>query len=307
MLSYSKGVEIAHVKKDDKIIKKIYINDVDNLNEDDKTDTNIRNDELLPRSFYTSLRFVTPANMILLKRAIRTNNKSLIPDNKATTDAFESAMEIIRDQASKNIKITDGKIQPIPPNNHWSMAILGASGCGKSHFAGKFMLEYKKKHKDRPIYVFSSITSDDAFKKAKVIYIKIDSSILSDPFMIHEFADSLVVFDDCESLSNELAQAVNKFMDQCLEVGRHHNINTICIKHVIQAGHVNKRLLNESTMTVLYPRTNVAAITKLCKAQYGMTNDDIKDLVAMGKTSRFVLISRNYPSFVLSETQVKVL
>ena len=95
MLSYSKGVEIAHVKKDDKIVKKIYINDVDNLNEDDKTDTNIRNDELLPRSFYTSLRFVTPANMILLKRAIRTNNKSLIPDNKATIDAFESAMEII--------------------------------------------------------------------------------------------------------------------------------------------------------------------------------------------------------------------
>ena len=307
MLSYSKGTEIAHVKKDDKIVKKIYINDVDNLNEDDKTDTNIRNDELLPRSFYTSLRFVTPANMILLKRAIRTNNKSLIPDNKATIDAFESAMEIIKEQASKNIKITEGKIQPAIPMRHYCLSVFGASGCGKSTFVGKWMLEYKKKYKDRPIYVFSSITDDEAFKKAKVTYIKLDNSILSDPFMVSEFNNGLVVFDDLESLSNELFQAVNKFRDQMIETCRHHGTQVISINHLIAGGHQTKRLHSEATHTVLYPRTNVAAISKYCKAQYGMSNDEIKDLVAMGKSSRWVLISRDYPSYVISENQVKVM
>ena len=104
MLSIKSGNEIAVVKKDNKVIKTIYIRDIDDTATDTKEqlDTVTRNDELLPRSFYTTLRNVTPSNMILLKRAIRTNNKSLIPDNKATTDAFESAMEIIRDQNEEN-------------------------------------------------------------------------------------------------------------------------------------------------------------------------------------------------------------
>ncbi len=309
MLSFKSGNEIAVVKKDNKVIKSIYIRDIDDTTTDTKEqlDTVTRNDELLPRSFYTTLRNVTPSNMILLKRAIRTNNKTILPNNKATEDAYEQAIEILKEQQQKQLKVSDGTIQIVPPSHHWAMSVYGASGCGKSTFTGKFMLEYKKKHKDRPIYVFSSITDDPAFKKAKPIYIKLDDSILSDPFMVHEFSKALVVFDDLESLRNDLFSAVNKFRDQCLEVGRHHNINTVSINHVIQGGALTKRLQNECNVTILYPRTNVSAISKLCKSQYGMGNEEIKNLIAMGKTSRWIAVFRDYPSFVISENQVKVL
>ncbi len=92
-----------------------------------------------------------------------------------------------------------------------------------------------------------------------------------------------------------------------LEVGRQYNINTISINHVIQGGAITKRLQNEANITILYPRTNVSAINKLCKSQYGMSNNDIKELIDMGKTSRWVCISRDYPSFIVSEKQIKVL
>ena len=309
MLSYKSGNEIAVVKKDNKVIKTIYIRDIDDTATDTKEqlDTVTRNDELLPRSFYTTLRNVTPSNMILLKRAIRTNNKTILPNNKSTEDAYEQAIEILKEQQQKQLKVSDGIIQIVPPSHHWAMSVYGASGCGKSTFVGKFMNEYKKKHKDRPVYVFSSVTDDPAFKKAKPVYIKIDESILSDPFMVHEFGKGLVVFDDLESLRNDLFSAVNKFRDQCLEVGRHHSINTISINHVIQGGAITKRLQNEANITILYPRTNVSAINKLCKSQYGMSNNDIKELIEMGKTSRWVCISRDYPSFIVSEKQIKVL
>jgi len=309
MLSYKSGNEIAVVKKDNKLIKTIYIRDIDDTATDTKEqlDSSTRNDELLPRSFYTTLRNVTPSNMILLKRAIRTNNKTILPNNKATEDAYEQAVEILKEQEHKQLKVSDGIIQIVPPSHHWAMSVYGASGCGKSTFVAKFMAEFKRKHKDRPIYVFSSITDDPAFKKAKPVYIKIDESILSDPFMVHEFSKALVVFDDLESLRNDLFSAVNKFRDCCLEVGRHHSINTISINHVIQGGAITKRLQNEANITILYPRTNVSAINKLCKSQYGMSNNDIKELIEMGKTSRWVAVFRDYPSFIVSEKQIKVL
>ena len=58
MLSYKSGNEIAVVKKDNKVIKTIYIRDIDDTATDTKEqlDTVTRNDELLPRSFYTTLR-----------------------------------------------------------------------------------------------------------------------------------------------------------------------------------------------------------------------------------------------------------
>ncbi len=146
MLSYKSGNEIAVVKKDNKVIKTIYIRDIDDTATDTKEqlDSSTRNDEILPRSFYTTLRNVTPANMILLKRAIRTNNKTILPNNKATQDSYEQAVEILKEQEHKQLKVSDGIIQIVPPSHHWAMSVYGASGCVKSTFVVKFMTEYKK-------------------------------------------------------------------------------------------------------------------------------------------------------------------
>ena len=305
MFSYKKGNEICVVKdKDNKIIKTVYIDeDEDDKKEKEVLDT-LKPDEILPKTFYTKLRDITPSNMILLKRAIRRNDISILPENSATKEAFKHANEILQENTQKSIKINTGKIQPIPPNKHWAMSVYGASGCGKSTFVGKFMTEFKRMHKTKPIYVFSSITDDPAFKKAKPTYIKLDDTIMEDPFMVSEFANSLCVFDDLESLPNHLFKALNKFRDQCLEIGRHSKINTISINHVIQGGHLTKRLQNESNITVIYPRTNFSAIEKLAKGQYGFTKNEIQKIKDMSKVSRWVLISRDYPTYIMSENEI---
>ena len=50
--------------------------------------------------------------------------------------------------------------------------VFGPSSVGKSFFIGKYLEAFRKKFKDRPIYVVSTIKDDKAFMKAKPIYIK---------------------------------------------------------------------------------------------------------------------------------------
>jgi hypothetical protein len=312
MLSIKSGNHIANVLKGKRVVKSIYLNDLTN---DDKetTDNDNNKDELMPRSFYTTLRGITPANMIILKRAIRLNNNEIIPKhNTAMIDAFKQAQIILKEVNNKTIiiKPDDGIIQFVPVDKHFAIAVYGPSGVGKSTWVANLMLEYKKKYKkDCDIYVFSSIKDDVAFAKAEPTYIKIDDSILTDPFNIAEFGlnkHNLVIFDDVESLNDSHYKAISKFRSSTLECGRHENIDIIAIHHVILGGNDTKKIINECDYSVVFPRCNFSSIEKLCKNYYGFGRDDLSYLKELGKRSRFAIIKRSYPSCIISEHEVKI-
>ena len=197
-------------------------------------------------------------------------------------------------------------IQVSVPNKHFSFGVFGSSGVGKSYFIGQFLLEFRKKYKTRPIYIFSPVKDDPAFLKAKPIYIKIDDSILTDPLQTPEFTDGLVVFDDLESVNKKYYATILDFRDKCLEVGRHNGIQTISISHTIQGGNTTKKVINESDYVCVFPRSNFSAIQKLCVNHYGFGKADIQYIKNIGKTSRWVVIKRSYPSVIISEREVKI-
>jgi len=307
MLSFRRGTPIAEIQKGNKVIKTVYVTDIDNEKSD--IDSPVR-DQVLPKSFYTNLRGITPINMILLKKAIRESKPEILPKNANILDAYKQGQILLEDLLRKCIQIPkeEGTIQPIPMNESSRWGIFGPSGVGKSTFLGKLMVEYKKKYKKNDIFVISALTEDEAFEKVKPIYVKLDESVITDPLSIKEFKNSMICFDDIESITNKaLKDAIFTFRDECLQVGRHENITTCCIAHGILMGVESKVLLNEADQVCVFPRSNFSAITNLVKRYYGFGRDDVNYLKELGQRSRWAVIKRSYPTCVIGEQEIKVL
>ena len=63
--------------------------------------------------------------------------------------------------------------------------------------------DYKKKYKNHPIYLFSSLTEDESLDSIKPKRIIIYESLVSDPIEISELAKSCCIFDDIDVISNK--------------------------------------------------------------------------------------------------------
>ena len=81
MLSLKSGFEIAQIRdKKDKTIHSIYVKDYD---EDSTEQINKDIEKLIDKSFYKN---VSPSQIILLKRALRTDNESILKMNQNLLD-----------------------------------------------------------------------------------------------------------------------------------------------------------------------------------------------------------------------------
>ena len=306
MISLKSGQKIAEIsvgkKKEDKQI--IYIKD------DDTSKAEVEHKDkssLLPKSFFKKL---PPANVQLLKMAINTGKKGMIGDNLNLQAQYDFATEELKKLEKKYLEFPKelGKIECIPMQESTRIGVFGPAGVGKSTWIGNFFKKYLEAYKDNKIYIFSPKIDDPAFKKIKNLsYVKIDDSILQDALDVSEFANSCCCFDDIESITDKrINNAVRIFRDQCYEIGRAPtNITTIAVHHVILGNERTKIILNESDQVVLFPKSNFAAISNLCKRYYGMTKDQLEYIRDV--PSRWVCIKRSYPTTIVSENAVKVL
>ena len=77
----------------------------------------------------------------------------------------------------RQLKIAnDSKFQHVPDTTKEReiLYISGPSGSGKSTYTRKYLEQYKKKFKNRPIYLFSSLPSDDSLDKIQPKRIKLE-------------------------------------------------------------------------------------------------------------------------------------
>ena len=311
MISLKHGTRIAEItlNKEKKKTKPVLVY----IQEDEGQKTEISNknkDELLPKSFYTSIKSVNSNGILLLKKAIRDRNPTILSRYEKLMTAYNFADEIINDLDKKYFSIPkdQGKLTPIPIQDSSRIAVFGPSGVGKSTWISSFMKKYIEYYPKNNIYVFSPKKDDEAFKNIKNLhYVKIDESILDEPLDVSEFKDSICCFDDIESITDKhLNIAITKFRNQCYEIGRSpSNITTIAVHHVILASEKTKIILNESDQVVLFPKSNFSQIESLCRRYYGMTKDQLNYIRDI--PSRYVVVKRSYPTTILSENAVKIL
>lgn len=309
MLSLKSGQPIAEVIYKNKKQKPqtIYVKDDDGSKNEM---TAVNRDDILPKSFYTGLKNVGTTQIAMLKKSIRESKKGYLNNSRNLQEAYEQAQVLLKDLEKKNFIISksEGEVRPVPLQESSRMAVFGPAGVGKSTFIGNWLKTYKEKYPKNGIFVFSPKLDDPAFTKIKNLhYVKLDDSILSSPLDVSEFANSVCIFDDIESITNKaLNEAVRRFRDQCYEIGRAPtNITTIAVHHVILANQATKIILNESEEVVLFPKSNFSAVSNLCRRYYGFDRDQLNYLKDV--PSRWVVIKRSYPTTIISENAVKVL
>ena len=242
----------------------------------------------------------------ILDEAIK---EGLEPADEELVDKFYKIIEQIEEQKKKGFVLrTGGKLQPLPNFNRIEKVyISGISGSGKSTFAANFIKEYLKVKKKNEFFVIPNVQEDEVLDKLKPIRIDLEDEDSLAETRADDLYDSIVLFDDTDTISNSLVRRfVQNLRDTLLEEGRHYNATTVAVSHVLQNYAATRKLLNEATSVVFFPKFGSDAHNYRFLKNHCMYSDDtIRRLLNLN--SRWVALYRTSPNFVLYEKGVFIL
>lgn len=183
--------------------------------------------------------------------------------------------------------------------------IAGCSGSGKSHLASLYIQSYHKLFRHNKIYVVScaNYKDDPAFNSLKMKQIDIATL----PINIHDekYKNSLFLFDDIESYGNtEQQKNVYKLVEQIAQNGRKLGIYLIVTSHLINPNNKSygRVIMNELHNLCIFPHGASKHQIKYALKQY-MGLDAAKINRICNTDSRYVIVSKTYPNYVLEEKQ----
>jgi chromosomal replication initiation ATPase DnaA len=133
-----------------------------------------------------------------------------------------------------------------------TLFVAGESGAGKSRFIREYAKLYNKMFPKNQIYLISYLDKDETLDEFKKI-IRINAfqedflNECLDFKLEEEFPNSLVIFDDIDSIVNKKTkEKVYGLMNKMLRLGRHHGISVAYSGHELYASFEIKAVLNES-------------------------------------------------------------
>lgn len=227
-----------------------------------------------------------------------------IPIRKELTELYDKAKNHYDKKRLTSLEIHDGKIQQLPNKaTRDSLYIAGASGSGKSTYASFYIREYQKMFPKNRIIVFSRVAMDPAFDTIKGLKrFLIDDSLVEKPIEPKELTNSLVIFDDIDTIPDKKQnEAVRQLRDSILETGRHESIYVISTSHQLMNYKHTRTLLLEATSTTFFIKSGSAYhINRFLKEYCGLNKKQIQHILNL--PSRWVTILKTYPQCVLYET-----
>ena len=179
--------------------------------------------------------------------------------------------------------------------------ISGASLSGKSYFASMLIRRYKKQYKDNDVIVFSKLDDDPVLDKYKPTRIELSEDLIEDPIELEELHDSLVIFDDIDSLTNkDVRKAVHNLRDRIFATGRHENIACITTSQILLKGKESQQSLENANLVVLFPIASRGQVHAFLKDKMHFEKEIIQKICKL--RTRWVMIHKACPYFVLYET-----
>ena len=198
------------------------------------------------------------------------------------------------------------------PNKKQERSILyitGQSGSGKSYYTKDYASVYQKAYPKNEVFLISAVNDVSTIDKIKKLKkLKIDKpEFLDGDIPLEEFKNSLVIFDDVDSISNKaVKKKVWQVMSNILTMGRHYNVSAIITFHVATAGAETKLILNESQSITIFPSASGGRTLKyLLDAYLGLDKKQIEQIKKLD--SRWVTIVKSYPKVVLYEKGAYIL
>jgi len=185
-----------------------------------------------------------------------------------------------------------GKLEPcVKDNQIEKIYVAGISGSGKSTYSSRYITNYLKKYKDNEFFIFSNVDSDECLDKLDPVRIVLEN-LESNPVSDEELANSVCLFDDVATISNPRVRKITQnVLDNLLECGRHYNTTVICCAHVIMNYTSTRRLLNEATSVVIFPKAGSNALNvRYLKNYGGFSDSEIEKILHL--PSRWISIYR---------------
>jgi hypothetical protein len=186
--------------------------------------------------------------------------------------------------------------------------VTGASGSGKSFWTKNYIEQYHKMFPKRNVYIFSALNEDKTLDKLKYLKrIKLEGDFLTDTIDVQIFKDSMVVFDDTDTIDNKfIRQKVYSILGQVLQTGRHYNISCIYTSHLATDKNNTKLILAETHSVTIFPTgLGGRSIKYLLEQYFGLDKIQIQRIKRL--KSRWVTIYKTYPMCVISEKECYLL
>jgi hypothetical protein len=229
------------------------------------------------------------------KNSISSGDKRNIDKNM-----YQEIANFVNNEKGKEIIIYDGDIQPLPnPNSRECLYVCGPSGSGKSTFISHYITEFKKIHPTYDVILFSRVDHDPVLDKHKPIRILMDNKLINNPINPDELTDSLVIFDDTDTIPQKpLKDAITNLKDSLLEIGRHENVYVAITSHLINNYKETRKVLNECHSLTIFPGGGAAhSIKYALKTFFGLDNEEIRKIMKL--PSRWVTVRKLYPQLVM--------
>ena len=246
-----------------------------------------RNIKDLPKNFVEKL---SPSDIDDLQEAL---NNDLPPERVELEEIyFKMLSEFSKLKGKGFVLRSGGKLEPMVKDNQVEkIYVAGISGSGKSTYSSRYISNYLKKYRDNEFWIFSNVDSDQCLDKLQPIRVDLDN-LESNPISDEELTDSIVLFDDIATIRNpKIRKTVQNVLENQLEQGRHTNTSVICCAHVITNYGQTRRLLNESTSVVIFPKAGSNNLNvKYLKNYGGFSDSGIEKILHL--PSRWVSIYR---------------
>lgn len=288
------GIAIAKIVTDNKT-KIVYLADeMDNKKEKNKISKLKYDDlELLDNNYFDSMKMPKRLNVDKFK-------SKLVGRSKIDKKIYNKTVDYVDNKKDKEIIIHDGEVMPLPmKDTRECIYVAGPSGSGKSTYISNYAKNYKKMFPKNKIFVFSRVDEDNCIDKLDPIRIKIDEELINDPIDPKELSDSLVIFDDTDTIPNKkLKDAVNQLKSDLLEVGRHGNTYVAVTSHLLTNYKESRTILNEAHAITLFPGSGSSySIRYVLKNYGGLENKDIDKILRL--PSRWITFRKLYPQLIL--------
>jgi hypothetical protein len=135
-----------------------------------------------------------------------------------------------------------------------------------------------------------------------------DKDFLNEDLDPEEFANSIVVMDDCDCIDDKkLKNKILAFFKKlCFIIGRHHKITVCWLAHDVVSGHETKSILNECTSITIFPKgLGSKKIHYLLASYFGLSKEEVERIKKL--ETRSVTIIKTYPKCVVSDHDIFIL
>jgi hypothetical protein len=239
------------------------------------------------------------------------------PEDRQQREIYNDFYKTIK--TSREIKFPDNQLEIIPyqgneNNVNRDVIFIGAcSGAGKTTLISNYAKYFNKLYPKSRIYLLSTKPLEDepAYDKIKKINeIRMDDETLdkiiedgSYKYFVDKSGQSLVIFDDFDTLPKKLQEKVYLVLNSILQVGRSKRIFCIVSKHMLNTGQPTKVIWSEANKIVIFPNgLSRYALSYALRQYIGLDTKLINKMLA--SKSRWICIHSHMPRYYITQESI---